>query len=100
MNRIDQDLDNSLSEDKIKWKNQYMVDATIIGDLQRVYRIAQAAEGISAEAQKQYDGLALMLAKKVNNRGSNRIRGLDKHFLKALKTISPSLSTKWRDHRV
>jgi hypothetical protein len=97
--KIDRSLDNDLSNYVVKWKRQAQVNNTIIGDLQKEYVAANANNEISSESQEQYDRLAKMLSKKVNNKGSMRIRGLDKHFLKALKVISPSLSTKWRDHK-
>jgi hypothetical protein len=97
--KIDATLDHALKHSAIKWKRQEQVSATIIGDLQRVYRVAAANDEISTDAQRQYDLLASMLAKKVNNKGVMRIRGLDKHYLNALKVFSPSISTKWRHHK-
>ena len=54
---------------------------------------------IDQDTQSYYDELALILAKKSNNKGRMRIRGFDKHYLRALKVVSPSLSTRWRDHK-
>lgn len=97
--KIEDSLDNSLYNDKIKWKKQHMVNRTIVGDLQSQYQAAKVAGQIGQKAQQEYDALAKLLAKKTNNRGRTRIRGLDKHFLRALKVFSPTLSDRYRDHK-
>ncbi len=98
--KIDESVQKSLETQRISWKRQNEVSQTIIGDLQTEYRASKAGGFINSSEQGEYDKLALLLAKKVNNKGSARIRGLDKHYLRALKVFSPSISTKWRDHRV
>ena len=98
--RIDQSVQGSLINDKIRWKKQAQVARTIIGDLQTEYRASKAAGFIDSSSQAEYHNLALLLAKKVNNKGQAKIRGLDKHYLRALKVFAPKLSTKWKDHRV
>ena len=98
--KIDESEQKSLETQSISWKRQNEVSQTIIGDLQTEYRASDAGGFINSLAQAEYDKLALLLAKKVNNKGSTRIRGLDKHYLSALKVFSPSISTKWRNHRV
>ena len=98
--KIDESVQSSLTNDRISWKRQNEVSNTIIGDLQTEYRASKAGGFINSGTQEEYHNLALLLAKKVNNKGSARIRGLDKHYLRALKVFAPKISTKWRDHRV
>lgn len=96
---INASVDRVLSEEKVKWKRQSEVDSTVIGDLQKNFAIAQASGELTETAKDSYKQLAELLAKKVNNRGSSRIRGFDKHYLKALQKFDPSLSTKPRHHK-
>jgi len=97
--KISNSVDYSLSNDKVKWRKQDHVNRTIISDLQVNYRASKAAGFITSAAQENYDVLANLLAKKTNNKGSMRIRGFDKHYLRALKVFSPTLSDRWRDHK-
>ena len=97
--QISLDIDDDLRNQKIRWRKQDHVNRTIVADLQVNYRASKAAGMIDQDAQSYYDELALILAKKTNNKGRMRIRGFDKHYLRALKVVSPSLSTRWRDHK-
>lgn len=54
---------------------------------------------LSKAVQEKYTEVALILARKVNNKGSDRIRGLDKHYLAQLKKFAPSISTNWKNYR-
>ncbi len=96
---IEDKVQYGISDLRTSWKRQHEVDNTIVGDLQKVYRASKASGLVSREVQKNYDALALMLAKKVNNRGRLRVRGFDKYYLRALKKFSKTLSTKARHHR-
>lgn len=95
---IEEKTQYGISEQKTTWKRQNEVDNTIIGEIQKVYSSSKASGLVTKEVQLQYDELASMLAKKVNNKGSSRIRGLDKHYLGALKKFSKKLSTNWKHH--
>ncbi len=99
MTMIEQSLDHDLANSKIRWKRQNVVDGTIIGLLQKEYAAGQNAGEIRGFAQDNYDRLAKVLAKRVNNKGYNRIRGFDSKFLAQLQKFSPSLSTKKRHHK-
>jgi hypothetical protein len=92
-------VDDVLLNDKIRWRRQSHVERTIIADLQRAYAISAASGEMNPEGQKHYTNLALLLAKKVNNKGRTRIRGLDKFYLRALKQFAPTISTRWRDYK-
>lgn len=104
---IENSLDYMLANDKIDWDKQYDVNRTIVGKLIETYRSSQAAELITPEAQKVYDRVAGLLAKRVHNKGRNRIRagwwftnwGGKKRYLKILQRISPSISLKKNDHK-
>jgi hypothetical protein len=99
MEMINSSVDRVLAEDKVKWKRQSEVDRTVVGDLQKNFALAQASGELNETAKDSYKQLAELLAKKVGNRGSNRVRGFDKHYLKALQKFDASLSTKPRHHR-
>lgn len=97
---IEGHVDNTLNNHVIKWKRQNEVDDTIIGDIQRVYNEAKAAGLMNDEVQGKYTELAMLLAKKIHNRGSSRVRGLDKHYLKQLKKFGGrKFSIKPKDHK-
>ena len=97
--RIDNAVDQTLATQKIKWKKQYHVNKTVVASLQSRYRASAAAQEITSDVQQQYDRLANLLAQKVRNKGKTRIRGRDKHYLKALSVFSPDLSLKKKDHK-
>lgn len=100
-------LDYVLANDKIDWDKQYDVNRTIVGKLIETYQSSQVAELITPQAQAVYDRAAKLLAKRVHNKGRNRIRagwwftnwGGKKRYLKILQRISPTLSLKKNDHK-
>ncbi|MBI2606469.1 MAG: hypothetical protein HYW49_10365 [Deltaproteobacteria bacterium] len=96
---IDERVNSALANGIIKWRRQSDVDRTIVSDLQTAYGNGKAAGEVSDQVDRYYTQLALMLAKKVNNRGPTRIRGLDKHYLRALQRFAPAISTKWRHYK-
>lgn len=102
---IEASLDSDLLRTKPRWNKQAEVQKTIIGKLQQNYNRSQAAGRLNAQAQAEYDKLAQLLAKRVLNKGPNRVRGgflgisRKKNFLKQVQKISPQMSIKWKDHR-
>ena len=100
-------MDYVLANDKIDWDKQRDVNRTIVGKLIETYQSSQVANLIDADAQEVYDRAAKLLAKRVYNKGRNRIRagwwftnwGGKKRYLKILQKFSPSLSTKKKDHK-
>lgn len=104
---IERLLDYVLANDKIDWDKQRDVNRTIVGKLIETYQSSQVANLIDADAQEVYDRAAKLLAKRVYNKGRNRIRagwwftnlGGKKRYLKILQKFSPSLSTKKKDHK-
>lgn len=100
-------LDYVLANDKIDFDKQRDVNRTIVGKLIESYQSSQVANLIDADAQAVYDRAAKLLAKRVNNKGRNRIRagwwftnwGGKKRYLKILAKFSPTLSLKKKDHK-
>ncbi len=94
-------LDADLANGNIRWnkRNLNKIAATIVGSLQRSYQEAKSSRKLTNQAKEEYNKVAELLAKKVNNGGKNRVRGKKKYFLQQLKKFAPKLSTKPKHHK-
>ncbi len=87
---------------RMKWTKPNEVANTAVAELQKVYSESKRQGTLNGEAQRNYDELALTLAKHsatLKARGILNDRKNRKYYLKELAKISPKLNVNWKSYR-